>query len=81
MSVRSLSPPKLAGLDPPNVRRHAPNWMWNRDSQKKLGKKNFTENFQNFFLNFFFEFNFFLKTWLAEICKADPRVKQIWKIF
>jgi hypothetical protein len=84
LSVRSLSPPKLAGLDPPNVRRHAPNWMWNRDSPKKFGKKNFTENFQIFFLNFFFEFflnfffelNFFLKTWLAEICKADPRVLQ-----
>jgi hypothetical protein len=24
--VQSLSPPKPAGLDPPNFRRHAPNW-------------------------------------------------------
>jgi hypothetical protein len=35
---------------------------------KKISKKNFTEIFQNFF------WIFFLKTWLAEICKADPRV-------
>jgi hypothetical protein len=26
-------------------------------------------------------FFFFLKTWLAEICKADPRVLKIWRIF
>jgi hypothetical protein len=55
--------------------------MWNRDSPKNLGKKIsrkfFRIFFWNFFLNFFFEFNFFLKTWLAEICKADPRVNQI----
>jgi hypothetical protein len=47
--VRSLSPPKLAGLaPPPNFRRHTLNWTWNIDS-KKIWKKNFTENFQNFF--------------------------------
>jgi hypothetical protein len=47
MSVRSLSPPKPAGVDPLNFHRHAPNWMWNRDSP-------------NFF-KFFFEFKFFGK--------------------
>jgi hypothetical protein len=35
-SVQSLSPPKPAGLDPPNFRRHAPNWTWNHDSPKKI---------------------------------------------
>jgi hypothetical protein len=86
LSVHSLSPPKPAGLDPPNLRRHAPNWMWNRDSPKKLKKKfheNFSEIFHEFFLNFFFEFFFWIfflnliiyfKTWLAKICKADSRV-------
>jgi hypothetical protein len=49
LSVRSLSPPKPAGLDPPNFCRHAPNWMWNRDSQKKYEKKNHGK-FVNFFL-------------------------------
>jgi hypothetical protein len=63
LSVHSLpSPPKPAGLDPPNFRRHAPNWMWNSDSPKKL-KKKFHEKFLE--LIFFF----FLKTWLAEICE------------
>jgi hypothetical protein len=71
LSVRSLSPPKPAGLDPPNFRRHAPNWMWNRDSPKKIGKKNSRKIFRFFF------FFFFLKTLLAEICKADLRVSQI----
>jgi hypothetical protein len=33
-----------------------------------------------FFFGFFF-WIFFLKTWLAEICKADPRVLQILHIF
>jgi hypothetical protein len=65
LSVRSLSPPKPAGLAPPNFRRHAPNWMWNRDSQKKLEKKiswKFLKFFcfeiffgQIFFVKFFFE--------------------------
>jgi hypothetical protein len=41
-----------ATLDPQEFRRHAPNWMRNRDSLKKFGKKNFTENFHIFF---FFE--------------------------
>jgi hypothetical protein len=55
--------------------------MWNRDSPKKLEKKihgKFSDIFfEIFFWNFFFELIFFLKTWLAEICKADPRVVQI----
>jgi hypothetical protein len=52
LSVRSLSPPKLAGLAPPQkkFRRHAPNLMWNRESQKKIEKKKFTKNFVKFFL-------------------------------
>jgi hypothetical protein len=43
---------------PPNFRRHAPNWMWNRDSQKKIEKKNFTENLKKkiFFAIFFTKF-------------------------
>jgi hypothetical protein len=43
-------------LDPPNFRRHAPNWMWNRDSQKKFENKTrkiFWFFFWNFFLKFF----------------------------
>jgi hypothetical protein len=39
LSVRSQSPPKLASLAPPQkkiIRRHAPNLMWNRDSEKKI---------------------------------------------
>jgi hypothetical protein len=38
--LRSLSPPKPAGLDFPNFRWHNPNWMWKRDSQKKFKNKN-----------------------------------------
>jgi hypothetical protein len=67
--VRSLSPPKPAGLDPPNFRRHAPNWTWNHDCQKKIDKKfhgkvseiiSFEiifgeKNFGDFFSNFFHE--------------------------
>jgi hypothetical protein len=29
--VRSLSPPKLAGLAPKIFRRHTPKWLWNQD--------------------------------------------------
>jgi hypothetical protein len=58
LSVHSLSPPKPAGLDPQKFRSHTPNWLRNVDSKKK-----FTENVQIFFF-------FFLKTWLAEICKV-----------
>jgi uncharacterized membrane protein SpoIIM required for sporulation len=60
--VRSLSPPKPAGLDSPNFRRHAPNLMWNRDSQKKFEKKihgKFSDFFVNFFLVKFFLAIFF----------------------
>jgi hypothetical protein len=57
--VRSLSPPKPAALDPPNFRRHAPNWIWNRDSQKKFEKKIHGKFCKIFFCEIFFCLNFF----------------------
>jgi hypothetical protein len=62
LSVRSLSPPKPAGLASPNFRRYAPNWMWNRDSQKNLKKKfDGNLNFFDFLKKKNFWSNFFLK--------------------
>jgi hypothetical protein len=37
--VRGLSPPKPAGLDPPNFCRHTPNWLRNHDSPKNFDEK------------------------------------------
>jgi hypothetical protein len=45
-----------------------------KNLETKISQKIFWNFLWNFFLKFFFEFNFFLKTWVAEICKADPRV-------
>jgi hypothetical protein len=56
-------PPKPACLDPQKFRSRTPNWLRNVKNQKKIGKK-----FHGKFSEFFW------KTWLAEICKADPRV-------
>jgi hypothetical protein len=59
LSVRSLSPPKLAGLATKIFRRHAPN----RDSEKKNWKKKFHGKFSekkikkigHIFLRFFLQ--------------------------
>jgi hypothetical protein len=58
--VQSLSPPKPAGLDPPNFCRHTPNWLRNTESQKKL-KEKLTENFLEIFFGEFFFGDFFTK--------------------
>jgi hypothetical protein len=60
LSVHSLFPPIPACLDPPNFRRHIPNWLWNQDSQRNL-KKKIMENFLKIFWRFFFQF-FSMKT-------------------
>jgi hypothetical protein len=54
LSVQSLSPPKPAGLDPPNFCRHTPNWLRNTDRQKKIEKKISDFFFEIFFCQHFY---------------------------
>jgi lipopolysaccharide export LptBFGC system permease protein LptF len=50
---------KTPTLDTPNFCRHTPNWLWNRDSQKKFENKFHGKISEFFFMVKFVLANFF----------------------
>jgi hypothetical protein len=69
-SVCAVSPPKPAGLDPPNIFRHTLNWLRNTNSQKKL-KKKFHRKVSKFFYFLFFFSQIFLVKFFYEIAERS----------
>jgi hypothetical protein len=75
LSVQSLSPPKPAGLDPPNFCRHAPNWLRNTDSQK-IFFKNISRKIKKKKYSKFFLVKFFLVKLFHEIAERSVAISE-----